>query len=137
MHDASLSRAALARRALACAGLIALGAGLLMLGAAPRSAAATHAPTHAAHTTHCSSVTKHGKQMYDPTTQGQFSKQGAVTVSQACGLVNQLVDVSWKNFTPSSPNDSPGPYYTNTLTFYGVMVTECRGTAPTSMDSCY
>ena len=137
MHDASRSRAALARRALACAGVIAMGAGLVMLGAAPRSAAAAHAPTHAARTTHCSSVTKHGPQMYDPTTHGQFAKQGKVTVSQACGLVNQLVDVSWTHFTPSVPNGSPGPYYTNTQTFYGVMVTECRGTAPASMDSCY
>src|SRR5262249_40161559 len=29
------------------------------------------------------------------------------------------------------------PYYTNSLTFYGVMVTECRGTAPASMNDCY
>src|SRR5215469_11806001 len=137
MHNARPSHAAPIRRVLACAGLIAMGAGLLMLAATPRSAAATHAPTHAARTTHCSSVTKHGPQMYDPTTHGQFSAQGSVTVSQACGLANQLVDVSWTHFTPSVPNGSPGPYYTNSLTFYGVMVTECRGTAPASMDSCY
>ena len=103
MHDASLSRAALARRALACAGLIALGAGLLMLGAAPRSAAATRAPTHAAHTTHCSSVTKHGKQMYDPTTQGQFSKQGAVCAA----WVGAWVAAAERGAAPSITSPAP------------------------------
>jgi hypothetical protein len=114
-----------------------MGAGLLMLAAAPRSAAATRAQTHTARTTHCSSVTKLGPQMYDPTTQKPFTKQSTVTVSQSCNLVNQLVEVSWAGFTPSVPNNSPGPYYTNTATYYGVMVAECQGTAPASMDNCY
>jgi ABC-type phosphate transport system substrate-binding protein len=136
MHDARLSRPAPVR-ALAFAGLVSLGAGLLMLAAVPRSAAATNAPTHTAGTAHCSSVKKGGPQLYDPTTRHQFHDASTVTVSQTCGLVNQLVQVSWANFTPSVPNDSPGPYYTNTLTNYGVMVTECRGAAPASMDDCY
>jgi hypothetical protein len=112
-----------------------MGAGLLMLAAAPRSAAATHARNGAKH---CSSVTvPNGPKMYDPATHQQFTKASTVTVSQACNVVNQLVQVSWANFTPSSPNDSPGPYYTNTLTNYGVMVTECQGAKPASMDNCY
>jgi len=114
-----------------------MGAGLLMLAAAPRSAAATQAPTHAARSTHCSSVTVPGPKMYDPTKQKPFPNASTVTVSQSCNLVNQLVQVSWANFTPSVPNNSPGPFYTNTATYYGVMVAECQGTAPASMDNCY
>src|SRR5262252_6101170 len=106
MHDAWLPRAAPVR-VLACAGLVLMVAGLLMLGATPRSAAATLAPAHTASAAHCSSVKRGGKQLYDPTTHGQFSKQSTVTVSQTCGLVNQLVRVSWANFTPSVPNNSP------------------------------
>src|SRR5215469_3251241 len=133
MHDARLSRFAWTRRALACAGLVSLGAGLLMLTAAPRSAAATGAPAQTASAPHCSSVTVPGKNMYDPTTQKPFPHASTVTVSQSCNLVNQLVGVSWTNFTPSVPNNSFGPYYTNTLTNYGVMVAECQGTNPASM----
>ena len=135
MHNARPSHAAPIRRVLACVGLVSMGAGLLMLAAAPHSAAATSARNG---TKHCSSVTvPDGPKMYDPTTQKQFTKPSTVTVSQACNLVNQLVEVSWANFTPSVPNNSPGPYYSNTATYYGVMVAECQGTKPASMDNCY
>jgi hypothetical protein len=143
MHNARLSHAAWTRRALAFAGLAAIGAGLLMLAAAPRSAAATQARAHAAlasgncRVTGTGQETCTGPKMYDPTTRKPFPNASTVTVSQASSLVNQLVQLSWTGFTPSSPNDSPGPYYTNTLTYYGVMVTECHGTAPASMDDCY
>jgi hypothetical protein len=138
MHDARLSRAGTVRRVLACAGLVSVGAGLVMLAGAPRSAAATQAPNLTARNAHCSSVTvPNGPQMYDPTTHQPFPHASTVTVSQACNLVNQLVQVSWTNFTPSVPNNSPGPFYTNTATYYGVMVAECHGTAPASMDDCY
>jgi hypothetical protein len=137
MHDARLSRAAPGWRALACAGVVSMGAGLLMLAGAPRSAAATDAHTQIARSTHCSSVQKTGPNMWDPTNNKPFTTPSSVTVGQACGLVNQLVSVSWANFTPSVPNNSPGPFYTNTATFYGVMVAECRGAAPASMDDCY
>src|SRR5215475_11900091 len=121
MHNARPSHAAPIRRVLACAGLVSLGAGLLMLAAPPRSAAATGAHAQTAGTGHCSSVTvPNGPKMYDPTTQKPFTKASTVTVSQACNLVNQLVNVSWANFTPSVPNNSPGPFYTNTATYYGV-----------------
>ena len=138
MHNARLSRAA-PIRALACAGLVSVGAGLLMLAAAPRSAAAIQAPDPTARAAHCSSVTVQGPNMYDPTTKKPFPNASTVTVSQACNLVNQLVQVSWTNFTPSVPNNSPGPFYTNTATYYAVMVTECRGTDPASFskDNCY
>src|SRR5215467_2587610 len=137
MHEARPSRAAPGWRALACAGVVSIGAGLLMLAGAPRSAAATQAHTQAASAAHCSSVTKGGPNMWDPTTNHQFGTPGSVTVSQACGLINQLVHVSWTNFIPSVPNNSPGPFYSNSATFYGVMVAVCRGAAPASMDNCY
>jgi ABC-type phosphate transport system substrate-binding protein len=137
MHNARLSRATPGWRALACVGVVSMGLGLLMLAGAPRSAAATQAPNLTARTTHCSSVQVPGPTMYDPTTGKPFPTASTIKVSQDCDLVNQLVNVSWTNFTPSSPNNSPGPYYTNTQTNYAVMVTECRGTAPTSMDDCY
>src|SRR5262250_200423 len=143
MHDASRSRAAWARRPLAFAGLVAMGAGLLMLVAAPRSAADTQARAHAAvASSHCrvtaaGPTTCTGPQMYDPATGKPFTHASTVTVSQTSSLVNRLVQVSWTNFTPSNPNNSPGPFYTNTGTFYGVMVAECHGTAPASMDDCY
>jgi ABC-type phosphate transport system substrate-binding protein len=137
MRNARLSRAAPGWRALACAGVVSMGAGLLMLAGAPRSAAATRAYTQATSTTHCSSVQKSGPNMWDPTTNHLFKTPSQVTVSQDCDLVNQLVQVSWTNFTPSSPNNSPGPFYTNNQTYFAVMVTECRGAAPTSLDGCY
>jgi ABC-type phosphate transport system substrate-binding protein len=137
MHNARLSCAAPGWRALACAGVVSMGVGLLMLAGAPRSAAATQAPNLSARSTHCSSVTVPGPNMYDPATNKPFPNASTIKVSQDCDLVNQLVNVSWTNFTPSSPNNSPGPYYTNNETSYAVMVTECRGTAPASMDDCY
>ena len=136
MHNARLPRATPVR-ALACAGLVLMVAGLLMLAGAPRSAAATNAHTQLAHSTHCGSVQQTGPNMWDPTKNQPFGTPGSVTVSQACGLINQLVHVSWTNFTPSVPNNSPGPFYSNSATFYGVMVTECKGSAPASMDDCY
>ena len=143
MHDVSLSRTARARRAFAFAGLAAMGAGLLMLAAPPRSAAATQARARAAlasgncSVTAAGATTCTGPQMWDPTHNKPFPQASTVTVSQASGLVNQLVKVSWTNFTPSVPNNSSGPFYTNTGTFYGVMVAECQGSAPASMDNCY
>src|SRR5215467_10768823 len=134
MQDARLIRAAPVRRALVCAGLVSLGAGLLMLAAAPRSAAVTGAP---ARTSHCASVTVPGSKLYDPIHQQQFPNASTVTISQTCGLVNQLVNVSWTGFTPSVPNGSGGPFYLNNKTYYGVMVAECQGTAPATMDNCY
>ena len=114
-----------------------------MLAATPRSAAATQARAHAALAPGNSSVTATGPKtftgpkMYDPATNKPFPNASTVTVSQGSSLVNQLVQVSWTSFTPSSPNNSPGPFYTNNATYYGVMVTECQGSAPASMDHCY
>ena len=60
--------------------------------------------------------------------------QGAstVTVSQTRNLVNQMVQVSWTGFTPSSQ-----PTYDNEETAYPVMVAECKGTNPANPEDCY
>jgi hypothetical protein len=61
-----------------------------------------------------------------------FSYPSTVTVSQTTNLVNQMVQVSWTGFTPSSQ-----PTYDNGQTIYPVMVAECKGTDPTTPADCY
>jgi hypothetical protein len=145
------------RRALAVAGLLSLGSGLLMLTAVARAdhAAASVAagsvakpsPTvekqfeaqarrleKANHslTGSGSSTTVTGPNMYDPATGKPFPTASTVTVTQTSSLVNQQVQVSWTNFTPSS-----GLAYNPSNVAYPVMVTECKGTNPSSPADCY
>ena len=47
-----------------------------------------------------------------------------VTVSQTTGLTDQLVQVSWKNFTPSI-NNQAGPYYTKAGAWYAPAASSC------------
>ena len=51
-----------------------------------------------------------------------------MTVDQTKNLTDQVVHVSWKNFTPS--NNGAGPYFAGGNTYYAVTVLECRGTNP-------
>jgi hypothetical protein len=54
----------------------------------------------------------------------------SVTVDQTSNLTNQIVQVSWANFTPSMNSDFvPGYQYQQEV--YGVGVFQCKGTAPT------
>ena len=74
-----------------------------------------------------------GPHMYNPSTaSSDFPYASTVTVSQTTSLVNQMVQVSWTGFTPSS-----SPAYNNTSTDYPVMIAECKGTSPTAPDQCY
>ncbi len=74
-----------------------------------------------------------GPDMYIPGTKDSHYKVAStVTVSQTKDLVNQMVQVSWTGFTPSSQ-----PIYDNTSTDYPVMVAQCRGTDPSSPAQCY
>jgi ABC-type phosphate transport system substrate-binding protein len=57
---------------------------------------------------------------------------GSVMASQATGLVDQTVHVSWTGFKPSST-----PVVHAASTEYVVRVYECRGTAPTGPQDCY
>ena len=110
MHDVSLSRAARARRALAFAGLAAMGAGLLMLAAAPRSAAATQARAHAAlasgncSVTAAGATTCTGPNMWDPAAQEAVRQR-----EHGDGRPGfQLLSTSWCRCPgPTSPRASP------------------------------
>ncbi len=86
-----------------------------------------HKPVHHGGTT----VT--GPHMYNPnTTDSGFKAASTVTVSQTKNLDNQMVQVSWTGFTPSSQ-----PTYDNEQTIYPVMVAECKGTRPATPEDCY
>jgi hypothetical protein len=79
-----------------------------------------------------SSTTVTGPHLYDPATGKPFPDPSTVTVSQTSSMVNQMVQVSWTNFTPSSSLT-----YQSLNTYYPVMVTECKGTSPASPADCY
>jgi hypothetical protein len=78
-----------------------------------------------------SSATVPGPRMYDPATGGTFPPS-TVTVTQTKSLVNQMVQVSWTNFTPSTAQ-----VYNSQNVGYPVMVAECKGTDPSSPADCY
>jgi hypothetical protein len=95
-------------------------------GHSPRAGAITmavqpHSPT-----------TKTGPHMYDPATGKPFPDASTATVSRTTHLTDQTVHVSWTNFTPST-----AVYYNSENVAYPVMVTECKGTDPTSPADCY
>lgn len=89
------------------------------------------------------SGTYSGNTAYDPNStsvddQGnptyESSATPTVSISQAADLTHQILDVSWKNFTPSysySPNPgvNPSTEPPDDL-FYGVELLECQGTDP-------
>ena len=71
--------------------------------------------------------------MYIPgTADAHYKTRATVTVSQTRNLVNQMIQVSWTGFTPSSQQT-----YDNTDTDYPVMIAECKGLDPTSPAHCY
>ena len=89
-----------------------------------------HATAVAAHGGPAKTVT--GPHMYDPATGNPFPQASTVTVTQTTHMVNQMVHVSWTNFTPST-----SLIYNPSNVAYPVMVTECKGTDPASPADCY
>jgi ABC-type phosphate transport system substrate-binding protein len=75
---------------------------------------------------------KAGPHMYDPLTGKLFPDASTATVSQTTQLTDQMVRVSWTNFTPST-----ALVYNSENVAYPVMVTECKGTDPSSPADCY
>jgi hypothetical protein len=73
-----------------------------------------------------------GVNMWDPVKMRKLPHPAWVVVSQVSNLVNQVVQVSWRNFTPSSQVT-----YVPTGTNYPVMVAECKGTHPTRQSQCF
>jgi hypothetical protein len=120
---------------LALAGLVSLTGGLLMLpGVAhpSRAAASPAAPAAAASGCTASGTTVTGPQLWDPSTGKPLLAASCATVNQTSNLVNQMVHVTWANFTPSQ-NTPYGP----SSTLYPVMIAECTGTNPASSADCY
>ena len=75
---------------------------VLGLAATAQAQPAAHPPRAATTTAAVSAgpVTMRGPRMWDPATHALFPHASTVTVSQATNLVNQMVRVSWTNFTP-------------------------------------
>ncbi|QMU71538.1 hypothetical protein [Streptacidiphilus sp. P02-A3a] len=73
---------------------------------------------------------------------GMISAEPVVSVDQTVNLSNQMVHVSWSNFTPSGyeGNGDQATGLSNgfrqSLEFYPVFVVECKGAAPQSLDAC-
>jgi len=78
------------------------------------------------------STTVRGPHLWNPATGRPRPKASTVTVNQTGFLVNQMVRVSWTEFTPSS-----SPLYSPTATEYPVMIAECKGTDPATPQDCY
>lgn len=127
--NATLPVRAIARRVLFLAGAASVAAGLLLIPAVRSTAAAAHG--------HGLSVTVKGPRLFNGNASSPkpLKERSSVTVSQARSLVNQFVRVSWKHVTPTDLAGSAG--YDPSLVNYAVMVTECRGTHPTSWNQCY
>ncbi len=68
---------------------------------------------------------------YEPTTHSLSTEAPSVTVDQTKDLTNQVVHVTWSNFTPSRTL-SGNPGFVTGGTLYGVGVYECRGDTPTT-----
>jgi hypothetical protein len=133
------SRGRLARLVAAVAILaIPVGFGLQSAGAAvsgPQARAVATPPSRttcktAGGATTCTG-TYGGDRAYNPKTGTMLAASPTVTVSPTTGLVNQVVHVSWTNFTPTYllATHLPNPRFGD---LYHVAIYECRGTNPQS-----
>jgi hypothetical protein len=73
-----------------------------------------------------------GKQLWDPATNKKLTHASYITASAVASLTNQVVDIKWFGFTPSSDLT-----YNATGTDYPVMVAECKGLHPTKWTQCF
>jgi hypothetical protein len=73
-----------------------------------------------------------GPRLWDPRAHKKYPYPSYVAVSLVRSLTNQVVQVSWRNFTPSSQIT-----YIPTATNYPVMIAECKGTHPTKQSQCF
>jgi hypothetical protein len=73
-----------------------------------------------------------GARLWDPRAHRKFPDPSYVAVSQVGNLTNQVVRVTWRNFTPST-----AVTYTPTATNYPVMIAECKGAHPTQVGQCF
>jgi hypothetical protein len=73
-----------------------------------------------------------GRNMWDAAKNHYYSSPSYVSVSQVGSLVNEVVEVKWKGFTPSQ-----GVPYQATSTFYPVMIAQCSVAHPTKRSQCF
>jgi hypothetical protein len=73
-----------------------------------------------------------GPQMWNPAKGKKFPHPSYVTVNAVSSLTNQVVEVTWAGFTPSSELA-----YDPSGTDYPVMVAECKGLHPTRWTQCF
>ena len=73
-----------------------------------------------------------GRNMWDAAKNHYYSSPSYVSVSQVGSLVNEVVEVKWKGFTPSQ--NVP---YQATNTFYPVMIAQCSVAHPTKRSQCF
>lgn len=127
MRRAPKAGAAPRRRAGALVSVLSLAAVVLLPGLA------VHAPiAQASLRSAAGGTTVKGPRMWDPLHNRNFATRSSVTVSQTSDLVNQMLQVTWKGFTPSS-----GLVYDPTSVDYPVMVAECSGLDPTRFSQCF
>lgn len=73
---------------------------------------------------------------------GQTGLTPTVTVDQTANLTNQMVHVSWSNFTPTSTQNGNWPQWPNqynggqSQSQYAVSVYECGSATPASLSDC-
>jgi hypothetical protein len=70
--------------------------------------------------------------MWNPAASKDFSHPSYITVSSVSSLTNQVVQVSWYGFTPSSQLA-----YSASGSDYPVMVAQCKGLDPTRWSQCF
>ena len=123
---------------LAASGIASMILGMVLIPAAQSSLAVTQGSSRAAAG---SRVTVRGPRMLNPATINPvtgkaqlFPQASTVTVSQTDNLVNQMLQVSWTGFTPTTADTLP---YTASTTLYPVMIAECRGDNPSNPDKCF
>jgi hypothetical protein len=66
------------------------------------------------------------------------TKRATVTVDQTSNLTNQMVHVSWTNFTPtftSVNNVLTNSYNASGASFYGVSIFQCKGLTPADLSN--
>ena len=73
-----------------------------------------------------------GPVLWDSAANRNLAHPSYVSVSQVTDLTNQVVQVTWRNFTPSSEIT-----YVPEGTNYPVMIAECAGTHPTRQSQCF
>ncbi len=100
----------------------------------PKPSTSTHSSP--AHSHRHTGTTVMGARLYNSVTNSRLRYRSSVTVAQATNLTNQIVQVSWKNFTPSGPPGVPG-VYNQALTSYPVMVAQCDTVHVKYWNQCY